>query len=47
MKIPSPRARWASRPMSTERGPACSRQRALCNHFGPFTPLVRVCFSDK
>jgi hypothetical protein len=28
-KIPSPRALWASRHMSAERGPACSRRRPL------------------
>jgi hypothetical protein len=34
MKLSSPRARWASRRMSTERGPTCSRRRRLRRHSG-------------
>jgi hypothetical protein len=42
MKIHSPRARWASRHMSDERGPACSRRRALHRQSGAVRPSARA-----
>jgi hypothetical protein len=42
LKIPSPRARWASRHMSAERGPACSRRRRLRRYSGTLRPSPRA-----